>query len=174
MIYQWKRQNSNETIGNHPILIINNATPLDEGQYYCIASNDGGSIISNKATLTVNGIISHAIAIYIPYVHVYADYITTIVQSQYVVVAKDGSAKIGIVAEGPGKENFTYNWSRVESIPLPRTASGENTQNFMITSITSADSGEYYCVVTNQWGSHMKSDKVTINVLGEYRQCCIQ
>ena len=106
--------------------------------------------------------------------HVYADFIITTVQSQNVVVAKDGSAKIGIVAEGPGKENFRYNWSRVENIPLPRTVSGENTQNLMITSITSADSGEYYCGVTNQWRSHTKSDKVTINVLGEYHQCHIQ
>ena len=84
------------------------------------------------------------------------------------MVAQDESAKICVVAEGPGKKNFTYNWSRVKNIPLPRTTSGEDTQNLMITSITSADSGEYYCVVTNQWGSHTKSDKVTINVLGEY------
>ena len=55
---KWKRHSNNETVGKHSILTISRATPLDEDQYYCVASNGGGSVHSNKATLSVNGNIS--------------------------------------------------------------------------------------------------------------------
>ena len=35
--YEWKRYNSENIIGNQSTLNISQATPLDAGQYYCIA-----------------------------------------------------------------------------------------------------------------------------------------
>ena len=52
---KWKRHSDNETIGKHTILTIFKATPLDKDWYYCVASNGGGSVHSNKAILSVNG-----------------------------------------------------------------------------------------------------------------------
>ena len=37
------------------MLIIRRATPPDEGMYYCMASKEGISVESKKATLTVDG-----------------------------------------------------------------------------------------------------------------------
>jgi len=37
------------------ILIINNVTKSDEGEYHCIASNSAGSAISDVANITISG-----------------------------------------------------------------------------------------------------------------------
>jgi len=81
------------------------------------------------------------------------------------LVAKGKSVEIGVIAKGPGKENFKYQWRRADNA-LPSTANGENTQSLTITSVTSHDGGSYYCVVTNQWRNVVESDRATVNVLG--------
>ena len=58
--YSWHRNNgdipSNRSIGqNINTLIITRVIPPDEGMYYCIATNDGGSTSSRSASLTVDG-----------------------------------------------------------------------------------------------------------------------
>ena len=40
---------------NTSTLTITRAIPPDEGMYYCIATNDGGSTSSRSASLTVDG-----------------------------------------------------------------------------------------------------------------------
>ena len=40
---------------NTNTLAITRAIPPDEGMYYCIATNDGGSTSSRSASLTVDG-----------------------------------------------------------------------------------------------------------------------
>ena len=55
MKYEWKRHNDNSIIGNQSNLTISEATPLDEGQYYCVAMTEGGYAFSNNVTLRVNG-----------------------------------------------------------------------------------------------------------------------
>ena len=40
---------------NTNTLTITRAIPPDEGMYYCIATNDGGSTSSRNASLTVDG-----------------------------------------------------------------------------------------------------------------------
>ena len=70
-----------------------------------------------------------------------------------------------LVAEGPGSNNFTYKWRKVGNDTLPATTEGGSTQNLTITSVTSSDSGLYYCIVMNQWGNMVKSNNATVNVL---------
>ena len=58
--YSWNRNNSdipsNRSRGqNTNILNITRVIPPDEGMYYCIATNDGGSTSSRSASLTVDG-----------------------------------------------------------------------------------------------------------------------
>ena len=62
---------------------------------------------------------------------------------------------------------FTYQWKRVGSDSLPDTASGENSAQLTITSITPSDSGKYYCIVRNHWGNRVQSDSAAVNVLCE-------
>ena len=58
--YSWHRSNgdipSTRSRGqNTNTLTITRAIPPDEGMYYCIATNDGGSTSSSSASLTVDG-----------------------------------------------------------------------------------------------------------------------
>ena len=58
--YTWHRINGNipstRSRGqNTNTLTITRAIPPDEGMYYCIATNDGGSTSSRSASLTVDG-----------------------------------------------------------------------------------------------------------------------
>ena len=58
--YSWHRINGNipstrSTGQNTNTLTITRVVPPDEGMYYCIATNDGGSTSSRSASLTVDG-----------------------------------------------------------------------------------------------------------------------
>ena len=53
--YEWRHHKNNSIIGRGSTYTISRATPLDEGQYYCVAMTEGGYVFSNNVTLTVNG-----------------------------------------------------------------------------------------------------------------------
>ena len=74
---------------------------------------------------------------------------------------------LSVTANGPGSSSFTYQWKRRDGTSLPGRASGEKTSNLKIRSVTSSDSGSYYCIVMNQWGNMVNSNDATVNVLCE-------
>ena len=84
-----------------------------------------------------------------------------------VTVSEGGRAVLSIDARGAGRKSFTYEWKKVGSDSLPDTASGGNSAELTITSVTSSDSGLYYCIVINQWGNMVKSNNATVNILCE-------
>ena len=75
---------------------------------------------------------------------------------------------LSVIADGPGESNFTYQWKRRSSTLFPSTATGKNSKNLKISSVTSSDSGSYYCVVMNQWRNMVNSDEATVNVLCKF------
>ena len=89
-----------------------------------------------------------------------------------VTVSEGDSVVLNIDARGPGRSSFTYEWKKVGSDSLPNTASGGNLTKLTITSVTSSDSGLYYCIVINQWGNMVKSNNATVNVLCELQSAC--
>ena len=74
---------------------------------------------------------------------------------------------LSVSADGPGSNNFTYQWKRRDDTSLTDRDSGKRTSNLIITSVTSSDSGSYYCIVMNQWGNMVESNDATVNVLCE-------
>lgn len=69
---------------------------------------------------------------------------------------------LSVTANGPGKDQFTYQWKKRGSNPIHGTTSN---RNFKIASVSVTDSGSYYCVVKNQWGNTVESDSAIVNVL---------
>ena len=88
-------------------------------------------------------------------------------QSKYITASIGGTVVLSINATGVGKNMFAYQWKKVGSDSLPDTASGGNSTQLTITSISPSDSGMYYCIVMNQWGNMVQSDNATVNVLCE-------
>ena len=96
------------------------------------------------------------------------DDINIVMQPTDVTVAKGNKVDLSMNARGPGRAMFTYQWKKMGSDSLPDTASGGNSTQLTITSISPSDSGMYYCIVMNQWGNMVQSDNATVNVLCEY------
>ena len=157
MKYEWKRRGNNKIIGNQSNLSISKATSLDEDQYYCVAMTEGGYAFSNNVTLTVTGGENNT------------DSFRIVKQPEDVTVNDGGKVVLSITARGPRRKSFTYEWKKVGSDSLPDTASGGNSTELTITSVTSSDSGLYYCIVMNKQGNTLTSDNATINVLCELR-----
>ena len=88
-------------------------------------------------------------------------------QSKHITVSKGGTVVLSVNATGVGKDMFTYQWKKVGNDSLPDTASGGNSTQLTITSITPSDSGMYYCIVINQWENMVQSDNAVVNVLCE-------
>ena len=80
---------------------------------------------------------------------------------QSVTLAMGSMLTLSVTAGGPGK--FTYQWKKRDGSLLSK-ASGGTTRSLKIRSVTSSDSGSYYCVVMNQWGSMTESNDAIVTV----------
>jgi len=63
---------------------------------------------------------------------------------------------------GVGVENFTYQWRHNGTIII-----GEIGDTLIITNVMESDSGDYKCIVTNQYGDNDTSDVVVLTVTSE-------
>ena len=62
--------------------------------------------------------------------------------------------------------NFTYQWRKRGSNSLPDKVSGVNRTVLAIPNLAKSDEGKYFCTVTNEWGSKVKSNDVMLSVEG--------
>ena len=72
------------------------------------------------------------------------------------------TATFTTMVTGVGSSNFTYQWRHNGTI-----ISRETEDTLMITNVMESDSGEYECIVTNQFGDTDISHVVTLMVTSE-------
>ena len=61
-----------------------------------------------------------------------------------------------------------YQWRKRDSNGLINTAPGANGAVLIIPSVAGSDGGQYYCIVTNEWGGSVESDNVSLAVFGMF------
>ncbi|XP_065898770.1 basement membrane-specific heparan sulfate proteoglycan core protein-like isoform X3 [Dysidea avara] len=143
-------------INTNTLVIPDVKSSDDNSTYTCKISNDGGSVTSDPAQLTVNGL----------------PVVTVDPPSQSVEVTQ--TVKFTATVSGVGKENFTYQWRHNKE-----DINGETSDTLTIVSVTEDHSGTYECVVVNEFGdcvtstaelkrrptitTHPKSEVVTIS-----------
>ena len=59
-----------------------------------------------------------------------------------------------------------YQWKKRGSDSLPDKVSDVNGKVLIIPNVLESDEGQYYCIVTNEWGRSVESDNVTLTTYG--------
>ena len=72
------------------------------------------------------------------------------------------TAMFTTTVSGVGMENFMYQWRHNRPI-----ITGETGDTLMITDVMESDSGDYQCIVTNEYGDSDTSDVVVLMVTSE-------
>ena len=81
-------------------------------------------------------------------------------------VGEGATAIFTATASGINKRNFLYQWKKRGNRNFPKAVSGVNGAELMIPNSLKSDEGQYYCTVTNEWGRSVKSNDVTLTVVG--------
>ena len=96
----------------------------------------------------------------------FADELSINLTSTNLEVGEGGTATFTATASGRKTRNFTYQWRKRGSNSLPDKASGSNGPILTIPNLLESDEGQYYCIVTNEWGRSVESDDTTLTVEG--------
>ena len=84
------------------------------------------------------------------------------------VAGEQRTVQFTATTSGINKRNFVYQWRRRGSSSLPNKVSGVNGAVLTIPNLVESDEGVYFCTVTNQWDNSVRSDDVTLSVIGMY------
>ena len=86
------------------------------------------------------------------------------------LIGRGRPAEFTAVASGisTNESNFMYQWRKRDSNGLSNTVPGANGAVLIIPSVSVSDRGQYYCIVTNEWGRSVESDNVSLAVFGTY------
>ena len=79
------------------------------------------------------------------------------------------TARLIATASGVNKNQFEYQWENKSSNNFAKKVSGINGEVLTIPDLVESDEGVYYCNVTNQWGRSVRSNEVTLTVIGTYQ-----
>ena len=89
-------------------------------------------------------------------------------------VGEGATAIFTATASGISKETFKYQWRKRDNNSLPSKVSGVNGIKLIIPNSLKTDEGQYYCNVTNEWGRSMKSNDVTLSVMGKWLEFVVE
>ena len=84
-------------------------------------------------------------------------------------IGKRTTAQFTAVATGisTNESNFIYQWRKRNSDSFPDKVSGVNGEVLTIPNVLESDEGQYYCIITNEWGTSVESDNVTLTTYGK-------
>ena len=140
--FQWRRNGANLAGATSATLALTNVTTNQAGSYSCFVSNIAGSATSATATLTVNP------APIAP---------TITLQPVSQTVAAGTNVSFTVAATGTAPLGFQW---RLNGANLP----GATSATLTLTGVTTGQSGNYSCVVTNAGGSATSAGAVlTVN-----------
>jgi len=95
----------------------------------------------------------------------HADHLSISVTPNSPVVGERGAVQFTATASGVNMRNFVYQWNKRNG-SLPSMVSRVNGTVLTIPNLVPSDKGVYYCTVTNEWGNSVRSDDVTLSVIG--------
>lgn len=144
LAYQWYKGSTAISGATSAMLTLTSVTANDAGTYYAVVSGSSASATSASATLTIGSSTSTSTS---------AISITT--QPASTTVTLGSTATFTVVASG---SSLTYQWYKGGTI-LPLGTSATLT----LSSVTAADAGTYYVVVSNTSGS-VTSNSVTLSI----------
>lgn len=130
--YQWRKNGTNIANASNANFSIAAATIADAGSYSVLVANDVGSVISKDAQLTVSINDTPSVPV-----------ITS--QPQSLTVMSGQPASFAVVASG---NNLRYQWRKNGANLL-----NANSAQFTLSAATTADSGSYSVLVSNDAGS---------------------
>ena len=112
----------------------------------------------------------HSVRIFnfIHYYYCFIDQLTISVMPNDLIIGNGTDAKFTAVATGisTNKNKFAYQWRKRDSDSLPDKVSSINETVLTIPYVTKSDEGQYYCIVTNEWGTSVESNEVTLSIFG--------
>lgn len=145
--YQWYH-NGNPILGaTSNTLSIPNVDATHGGIYTCEVSNACGTTLSQGANVTI--------------------LFNPVITLQPVKVSTCPGNNVQLSINNTGSSPFTYQWyfNGTPIVDIPSHISGANTPVLTITGMTYADTGSYYCTVSNTCSFATSSTvKITINV----------
>lgn len=141
--FQWRKGGIDLPGEEFDTLFLDDIVAGDAGSYTCRVNDGCIERISNIATLTVPAPATIS---------------TQPPASRTQCVG--GTVSISVTAAGTAP--FTYNWSRVDGMPINANTSGAA---LAITNLSAANAGQYRCLVSNACGSQL-SNISTIHVTG--------
>ncbi|HRU67821.1 MAG TPA: immunoglobulin domain-containing protein [Bacteroidia bacterium] len=137
--YQWYKNSAQINGATNATYSISPVTTSHAGNYYCKATNSCGSDSTNISVLSINTLPS-----------------ITSQTSSNVSYCEGTTMTLSVTATGT--PTLTYQWYKNT---LPITGATNNT--YTVSSVTTADAGTYYCIVSNSCGSKQcNSISVTI------------
>ena len=98
----------------------------------------------------------------------YIDQLSIKVQSKATILDEGRTAYFTATASGINMNNYNYQWKKSGSMNLPNKVVGVNGVVLVIPNLTESDEGQYYCIVTNEWGRSVKSNHLTLTVKGTH------
>ena len=83
-------------------------------------------------------------------------------------VGERATVNFTAMASGINNHTFVYQWKR-KNKEIPDKVSNVKRAVLTIPNILESDKGKYYCIVSNEWGSRVRSSDVTLAFKGRQR-----